>query len=166
MNHAALLPGPPLGRWLARELEVVGERRRVGLWLAALGGAGLYGRAAAAALEGLDLRPIERAQDLVEDEPFGALVVVTPLGDDVAVPSSVFAALAAGAAVIEIAHPPAWRLREVVWPWARWERQRWAIERRARAWALAGAYALRQWSPLEPEGLVVTEGRRRAIPAR
>jgi len=163
VDHAALLPGPPLGRWLARELE---PARRVGFWLAVGGGAGIFGRAAVAALSGLDLRPIERAQDLLEAEPFDALVVVTPLGDEVAVPASVLAALAAGAAVIEIAHPPAWRLKEALWPWTRWERQRWAITRRARAWALVGAYALRQWSPLEPEGLVVTEARRRAIPAR
>lgn len=158
VDHAALLPGPPLDRWLARALR---PHPRVGLWSAAGGGEGIVGAGARAALRGLDLVALD-GSDGRDLAVLDALVVLTPLGDDAAAPH--LDRLRPGGLLVELAHPPRWRLGELLWPWPRRARQRWAVERRARAWALAGLHDLRQWAPLEPGGIVVTEGRRRAIP--
>lgn len=158
MDHAALLPGPPLDRWLGRTLQ---PAPRAGLWVVTGGGEGLVGRAARAAIRGRDLIALDDSdgRDLAV---LDALVVLAPLGDDAAAP--ILDRLRPGGLLIELAHPPRRRLGEILWPWPRRARQRWAVERRARAWALAGLHDLRQWAPLEPGGIVVTEGRRRAIP--
>ncbi len=71
------------------------------------------------------------------------------------------ASLAVGGQLIELAHPPPWRARELLTLGRRRRDLRWAIERRARCWLRAGLFALSQWSPVEPPGVLVTTGRRR-----
>ncbi|MCB9567456.1 MAG: hypothetical protein H6710_09660 [Myxococcales bacterium] len=149
MDQGALLPGPALVPWLRHRLR---ESRAPALWIAPRAGRGVVGRGLARALRGLDLPQLAAS-------PCDLVVVVTTL-DDPAPPAAV-AALIAGGRLVELAHPPPWGWRELFALGARRARLRWAIERRARACLGAGIFALSQWSPVEPLGVLVSEGRRR-----
>jgi len=150
VDPGALLPGPALTPWLRHQAR---EATASGVWLTPLGGDGLLGRRLVRELLDLEIEPTDGRR------PLDLMVVITTLTDD-AWPAAA-ASLAVGGQLIELAHPPPWRLRELFSLGRRRAELRWAIERRARCWLRAGLFGLSQWSPVEPPGILVTTGRRR-----
>lgn len=153
MRGADQLPGPPLGEWLLHVLKaqvaiVCGQGVRSELSGEVLGLAAGQGWVAAG------------------EGPFSALVVLQVLGGgEVTENVEGFAGrVVPGGLVIELAHPPTVR------PWhvLRWLRAgrplRTAAELRAHAWLEFGLYAVEQWAPVDLPRVLVTCGRRRAIP--
>lgn len=101
-------------------------------------------------------------------EGLGALVVITALGDARVEPglTPTIAAVRPGGLIVELAHPPSLRPWQVL-QWLRRTRvMRSAAELRARAWLGFGLYSLEQWAPVDLPRVLVTCGRRRAIPGR
>ena len=151
MDPGALLPGPALTPWLRHRQR---EANAVGAWLTPLGGDGMHGHKLLHMLDDLEIQPADGQR------PLDLMIVITSLSDD-AWPAAA-ACLTVGGQLIEIAHPPPWRLRELVrLGQGRRTALRFATERRARCWLRAGLFALSQWSPIDPPALLVTTGRRR-----
>lgn len=152
VDRGALLPGPSLRPWLRRCLRGADAPA---LAVVDQGGLGLVGRSLLAAL-----RPLEIPAAASVGGPIDLLVVITTLAAP-ALPAEV-SRLTAGARVIECAHPPRWRLGDLLAPARRARGLRWSVERRARIWLAGGLYGLSQWSPVEPGGVLVSDGRWRA----
>jgi len=98
----------------------------------------------------------------------GALVLISTLGDARVDPAlmPVVETVQSGGLVVELAHPPSLRPWQVL-QWLRRTRvMRSAAELRARAWLGFGLYSLEQWAPVDLPRVLVTCGRRRAIPDR
>jgi hypothetical protein len=99
-------------------------------------------------------------------EECAAAVVLQVLGTEVVSADAADAAsrVTPGGLVIELGHPP--RLRPwQIWRWLRARRSpRPAAELRAQAWLGFGLYAVEQWAPVDLPRVLVTCGRRRAIP--
>jgi hypothetical protein len=150
VDPGALLPGPALAPWLRHRAR---ESTAVGVWLTPLGGGGWLGRGLIRLIDELGLEPADGRK------PLDLLIVITSLADEdwPAAASSVVV----GGQLVELAHPPPWRLRDLAALGRRRAHLRWAIERRARCWLRAGLFAVSQWSPVEPPGILVTAGRRR-----
>jgi hypothetical protein len=154
VRGADQLPGPPLDEWLVHALR---ETPRVAV---------VMGRAVRSELAGPVLALARLRGWGGADEDASALVTTRVLGD-VEIADEVARAAAtvvAGGLVIELGHAP--RLR----PWQLWRRlwtrraPRGAAELRAQAWLGFGLYAVEQWAPVDMPQVLVTCGRRRAIP--
>jgi hypothetical protein len=158
------LPGPVLAEWLVHALRPL--RAAVLIRPGGKSGSGALLRARVGAAAEQCGWPV--LAEGVVPEGFGALVMITALGDARVEPALAAAASAmrAGGLVVELAHPPSLRPWQVL-QWLRRTRvMRSAAELRARAWLGFGLYALEQWAPVDLPRVLVTCGRRRAIPGR
>ena len=164
MRGVDQLPGPVLAEWLVHALSPLQTAVLIGPGGKSGSGALLRTRVRAAAAQcGWPVL----AEGAV---PAGltALVMISALGDARVDPALVPAveAMQPGGLVVELAHPPSLRPWQVL-QWLRRTRvMRSAAELRARAWLGFGLYALEQWAPVDLPRVLVTCGRRRAIPGR
>ncbi len=164
MRGADQLPGPVLAEWLVHALGPMRTAvlRGAGVVMAGTG-AMLHERVAAVAAP-YGWTTVDGNTDMGID--FAALIVIKALGDAIVAPEVARAAerVQAGGTIVELAHPPAVR----PWQVLRWLRRtrvmRSAAELRARAWLEFGLYGVEQWAPVDLPRLLVTCGRRRAIP--
>lgn len=154
VRGADQLPGPPLGEWLLHVLRVRGV-------------AIVCGRGVRSDLSG-EVLTLAAAQGWVAasgEGPFAALVVLRVLGtEEVGAEAERFAEqVVPGGLVIELGHPPALRPWHI-WKLLRARPLRGAAELRAAAWLGFGLYGVEQWAPIDLPRVLVTCGRRRAIP--
>lgn len=164
MRGVDQLPGPVLAEWLVHALRPL--QAAVVVLPGGGSGSGALLRARVAATAARCGWPV--LTDGPAPAGLGALVMITPLGDARVEPALVpaIAAVQAGGLVVELAHPPSLRPWQVL-QWLRRTRvMRSAAELRARAWLGFGLYALEQWAPVDLPRVLVTCGRRRAIPER
>ena len=163
MRGADQLPGPVLAEWLVHTLRP--------LRTAVMRGPGGRSGSGAALRERVAVVASQYAWPVIEvggapPDPVEALVVLSTLGDaqvDPAIAAGV-AQVQPGGMVAELAHPPSLRPWQVL-QWLRRTRvMRSAAELRARAWLEHGLYAVEQWAPVDLPRVLVTCGRRRAIP--
>lgn len=163
MRGADQLPGPVLAEWLVHALRSVRPAVVRGPGGGSGSGAALRERVAAVARR-YDWPVLELGAAL--PGAIEGLVILTALGDarvDPAIAGAV-AAVRPGGVVVELAHPPSLRPWQVL-QWLRRTRvMRSAAELRARAWLGHGLYAVEQWAPVDLPRVLVTCGRRRAIP--
>ncbi len=164
MRGVDQLPGPVLAEWLVHALSPLRTAVLIGPGGTSGSGALLRTRVKAAAAQCGWPVLAEGAT------PVGltALVMISALGDARVEPALVPAveAMQPGGLVVELAHPPSLRPWQVL-KWLRRTRvMRSAAELRARAWLGFGLYALEQWAPVDLPRVLVTCGRRRAIPGR
>lgn len=164
MRGADQLPGPVLAEWLVHTLRPLRTAVLRGPEVARGGtGAALHERVAALAAP-YGWTTVDGHTDMGIE--FAALIVIRALGDAVVDASAARAAerVTPGGQIIELAHPPTVR----PWQVLRWLRRtrvmRSAAELRARAWLSFGLYGVEQWTPVDLPRLLVTCGRRRAIP--
>jgi hypothetical protein len=159
VRGAQQLPGPALGEWLVYALRADGAGVLAGTGCDRLVLARVV---AVAAAEGW---PVLGPGELRE---LGALVVVRALGGAEVEPEVARAVpgVRPGGWVVELGHPPALlRWRPWTWP-GRTRLLRTAAELRAQAWLGLGLFAVEQWAPVDAPRVLVTCGRRRAIPER
>lgn len=156
MRGAEQLPGPPLDEWL---VHVLRDAPRVAVVI----GRGVRAELGGPVLALAAARGWGRSGDEVD-----ALVATQALGDaEVAEEVGRAAAtVAPGGLVIELGHAPGLR------PWQFFKQMllrrrrgpRGAAELRAQAWLGFGLYAVEQWAPVDLPRVLVTSGRRRAMP--
>jgi len=166
VRGADQLPGPVLAEWLVHTLRPLRTAVLRGVEVSMRGtGAMLHERVAAVAAP-YGWTTVDGATDMGID--FAALIVIKALGDAIVAPevARAVARVVPGGLVIELAHPPAVR----AWQVLRWLRRTRvmlsAAELRARAWLEFGLHGVEQWAPVDLPRLLVTCGRRRAIPGR
>jgi len=158
------LPGPVLAEWLVHALRPL----RPAVVIRPGGGGGSAAQLRARVTATADRCGWPVLADGAAPAELGALVMISPLGDARVDPALMpaISAVQAGGLVVELAHPPPLR----PWQVLRWLRRtrvmRSAAELRARAWLGFGLYALEQWAPVDLPRVLVTCGRRRAIPGR
>jgi hypothetical protein len=164
MRGVDQLPGPVLAEWLVHALRPLQAAVRIGPGGKSGSGALLRARVTAAAAQcgwpGL--------ADGAVPAGLGALVMISTLGDARVDPALIPAVetIQPGGLLVELAHPPSLRPWQVL-QWLRRTRvMRSAAELRARAWLGFGLYSLEQWAPVDLPRVLVTCGRRRAIPGR
>ena len=164
MRGADQLPGPVLAEWLVHALGPLRTAVLRGGAVASAGtGAMLHERVAAVAAP-YGWTTVDGNTDMGID--FAALIVIKALGDASVAPEVARAAdrVRPGGPIVELAHPPAVRPWQIL-QWLRRTRvMRSAAELRARAWLEFGLYGVEQWAPVDLPRLLVTCGRRRAIP--
>lgn len=165
MRGADQLPGPVLAEWLVHTLRPLRPAVLRGVGVG--GGTGGALRDRVAAVAGRYGWTTIDPRGAPDGRCFEAMIVITALGDAEVEPdvARALAAVVPGGQVVELAHPPAVR----PWQVLRWLRRtrvmRSAAELRARAWLGFGLYAVEQWAPVDLPRVLVTAGRRRAIPA-
>ncbi len=164
MRGVDQLPGPVLAEWLVHALRPL--RTAVLIRPGGKSGSGALLRARVGAAAEQCRWPMLTEEAVPEG--LGALVMITALGDARVDPAlaAAAAAMQPGGLVVELAHPPSLRPWQVL-QWLRRTRvMRSAAELRARAWLGFGLYSLEQWAPVDLPRVLVTCGRRRAIPGR
>jgi hypothetical protein len=158
------LPGPVLAEWLVHALRPL--RTAVLVLPGGKSGSGALLRARVSATAEQCQWPMLTEEAVPRG--LGALVLITALGDARVEPAlaAAVSAMQPGGLVVELAHPPSLRPWQVL-QWLRRTRvMRSAAELRARAWLGFGLYSLEQWAPVDLPRVLVTCGRRRAIPGQ